>query len=78
MRSAANKYRIIQMGICLFTRKEDKILEARPYNIYLFPRERSGFIPQILIDSSAADFNTKHNMDWNKWFYEGKASYIEH
>lgn len=76
MKSAANKFRIIQMGICLFTRISDKEFEARPYNIYIFPRERPGFSPQIVIDSSAADFNTKHNMNWNTWFYEGINFYV--
>ncbi len=71
LRSAANTYRIIQMGICLFIKNGEKDYQARPYNIYLFPREYGFTSPQINIDSSAADFNTKHNMNWNKWFAEG-------
>jgi len=71
LRSAGNTYRIIQMGICLFIKNGDRDYQARPYNIYLFPREYGFVSPQIMIDSSAADFNTKHNMNWNKWFAEG-------
>jgi len=71
LRHAGNTYRIIQMGICLFIRTGEKAYQARPYNIYLFPREYGFVSPQINIDSSAADFNTKHNMNWNKWFAEG-------
>ena len=71
LRSAANTYRIIQMGICLFIKNGERDYQARPYNIYLFPREYGFTSPQITIDSSAADFNTKHNMNWNKWFAEG-------
>ena len=59
------------MGICLFTQKDEKHYEARPYNIYLFPREDGYFSPQIHIDVSAAEFNTQHGMNWNKWFAEG-------
>ncbi len=71
MRGPANKYRIIQMGISLFFQVGENAYEARPYNIYLFPREYGYNSPQINIDSSAADFNTKHDMDWNTWFREG-------
>jgi hypothetical protein len=71
IRSAANRYRIIQVGLCLFTRKGANELEARPYNIFVFPRERPGFSPQIVLDASAMDFNTRHNMNWNTWVYDG-------
>lgn len=64
------------MGICLFIKKEEKVYEARPYNIYLFPREYGYSSPQIAIDVSAADFNTQHGMNWNKWFSEGMISLI--
>ena len=69
--TCSNKYKIIQVGICIFTQTPSGYL-ARPYNIYVFPRENFGFSPQITIDVSAADFNTKHGMDWNTWFREGK------
>jgi len=68
--ACSNKYKIIQVGLCLFIRKEWGLV-ARPYNIYVFPRESNGYSPQIVIDSSAADFNTRHGMNWNKWFSEG-------
>jgi len=61
------------VGLCLFTRKGEKELEARPYNVFVFPRERSGYSPQIIIDSSAADFNTKNNMSWDTWFSQGRS-----
>lgn len=65
------------MGICLYIKHGDRQYEARPYNIYLFPREYGYNSPQISIDSSAADFNTKHDMDWNTWFREGVVPILD-
>lgn len=71
MRFAANKYRIIQVGLGLFIKKEEKQYEVRSYNIYVFPKECYGCSPQINMDVSAVNFNTDHNMDWNTWIKEG-------
>lgn len=37
-KKVAEKYRIIQVGLCLFHKKDD-IWTAFPYNFYVFPRE---------------------------------------
>lgn len=71
MRVAANKYRIIQVGLGLFIKLEEKKYEVRSYNIYVFPKECYGCSPQINMDVSAVNFNTDHNMDWNTWIKEG-------
>jgi poly(A)-specific ribonuclease len=68
--ACSNKYKIIQVGLCLFTKKEWGLV-ARPYNIYVYPRESFGYSPQLTLDVQAMDFNSKHGMDWNKWIYEG-------
>lgn len=77
LRAAANKYRIIQVGLCLFTVKADNELEARPYNIFVFPRERPGYSPQVLLDVSAIEFNSKNKMSWDTWIYDGIIFAIE-
>jgi hypothetical protein len=78
MRAAAEHYKIIQIGLCLFHEvKEDASAAksgqpsiprfcARPYNFYLFPEEG-----QINMEAEAIAFNKQHGMDFNKWIYEG-------
>jgi len=51
--------------------KADNEIEARPYNIFVFPRERPGYSPQIMMDVSAIEFNSKNNMSWDTWIYNG-------
>ncbi len=70
MRQVALKYNMIQFGICTFN-KDDKNpdnpkLKASPFNIYTFPSNGT-----ITMSASAIDFNRKHNMDFQKWIYEG-------
>ena len=73
MKAAASKYKIIQVGMCLFTatNSEKTTFEVRTYNIYTFPREYFGYSPQLAMDASAIEFNMKHGMNFQKWFYEG-------
>jgi len=78
----AERYSIIQIGICLFHRSEENPLHyiARPFNFFLFPTsiEESGFSPQsnssrsdVVLSSSAIAFLRKHNMDFQRWVYQG-------
>eukprot|EP00331_Platyophrya_macrostoma_P019288 CAMPEP_0176462384 /NCGR_PEP_ID=MMETSP0127-20121128/35233_1 /TAXON_ID=938130 /ORGANISM="Platyophrya macrostoma, Strain WH" /LENGTH=532 /DNA_ID=CAMNT_0017854287 /DNA_START=24 /DNA_END=1622 /DNA_ORIENTATION=+ len=77
LKSAASKYRIIQIGISLFTDIGNNQFEARTYNAYVFPRENYNFSPQIVMDASAIEFNMKHKMNFQKWIYEG-VPYIQY
>jgi len=56
--------------------KADNEIEARPYNIFVFPRERPGYSPQILMDVSAIEFNSKNKMSWDTWIYDGNQFLI--
>jgi poly(A)-specific ribonuclease len=67
MRNVAMKYNIIQFGVCLFHAKEggDGYV-ARPYNFYTFPEAGA-----INMEGSSIGFLRGHDMDFNKWIYEG-------
>jgi len=72
--ACSNKYKIIQVGLCLFTKKDWGFV-ARPYNIYVFPRESYGYSPQIILDSSTCDFHRTHHLDWNKCLTKALPTY---
>ncbi len=68
----AENYRIIQVGITPFIKKEnnDKAYIAKPYNIYAFPSEKQSnnrfdFFLETII------FNREHGIDFNKWISQG-------
>ena len=68
----AETYRIIQVGITPFIKKENNPKEyiAKPYNIYAFPSEkqcnnRFDFFLESII------FNREHGCDFNKWISHG-------
>ena len=68
----AENYRIIQVGITPFIKKENSIKGyiAKPYNIYVFPSEKQNnsrfdsFLESII-------FNREHGCDFNKWICHG-------
>ena len=68
----AETYRIIQVGITPFIKKEKSSKEyiAKPYNIYAFPSEKQSnnrfdfFLESII-------FNREHGCDFNKWISHG-------
>ena len=68
----AENYRIIQVGITPFLKKENNIKGyiAKPYNIYVFPSEKQNnsrfdsFLESII-------FNREHGCDFNKWICHG-------
>lgn len=67
MRTVASRYNIIQVGVCLFHETESGGgYVARPYNFYLFPDAGT-----ITMEGSSINFLRTHNMDFNKWIYEG-------
>lgn len=84
MRDVAQKYQIIQLGVCLFISSPREASEAKtnekkymayPYNVYLFPEERSGPRSDVVLDIDTVNFHKQQKLDFNKWIYEG-VSYI--
>ena len=69
----AENYRIIQVGITPFIKKEsnnNKEYIAKPYNIYAFPSEKqSNNKFDFFLDSII--FNREHGCDFNKWISQG-------
>ena len=72
----AENFRIIQLGITIFTKNIDNNKEyiAKSYNIYVFPSEKQHnnkfdfYLGSII-------FNREHGCDFNKWISKG-VSYL--
>ena len=68
----AENYRIIQVGITPFIKKENnnKDYIAKPYNIYAFPSEKQS---NNKFDFCLASilFNKEHGCNFNKWITQG-------
>ena len=72
MKYMAENYRIIQVGITPFLKKDNdsKTYIAKPFNIYAFPSEKQSnnrfdfFLESII-------FNREHGCDFNKWICQG-------
>ena len=79
----AEKFKIIQMGITTFKKKESwneslgqkAYYECKPYNAFLFPEDNSGN-NLITCETSAIILNRENKVDFNKWIYEGKLILI--
>lgn len=83
MRAVAEKYQLIQLGLCFFlndTKSEEpppegkhkkSVYMAYPFNIYLFPEECSGSKNEIVFDIDTVNFHKQQKLDFNKWIYEG-------
>lgn len=72
-KQTAEKFRIIQVGICIYNKTyNDNKVEyiAKPYNFYVFPEDNSGN-NLLNCETQAIIFNRDHNMDFNKWIYKG-------
>jgi hypothetical protein len=71
-KSTAEKFKIIQIGICCFSKSKENNGEytAKPYTFFIFPEENSGN-NFINCETNAIIFNRDHKMDFNKWIYEG-------
>jgi len=65
MRRVASTYKLVQFGACLF-HESDTGYVARPYSFFLFPTNG-----EVRMDASSIGFLRSHNMDFNKWIYEG-------
>lgn len=60
----------MQVGLCTFHKFADRF-QVRPYSFYLFPRSLPSYPRNFLMQSSSADFLSKHNFDFNKTFLNG-------
>lgn len=70
LRRIASTYKIIQVGLSCFIRKENQ-WEAHPYNFYVFPSEVPGYNQRVILEVGAINFLKEHHMDFNTWFYNG-------
>ena len=84
--NSANRYSIIQIGLCIFKVKESSKmsanvdcdflnpgaeLEALPYTFYLFPRTYDGLMKrEVTLDLLHSEDQGK-KIDWNKWIGGG-------
>jgi len=68
MKPVAETYRIIQVGLCLMhpSATTPGGFVATPFNFYVFPEQG-----RVNMECGAVNFNTQHQMDWNKWIREG-------
>jgi hypothetical protein len=81
---AANKYQIIQIGLCLFERTDSELsikqpkYNAYPFSFYVFPRTVNGKMDKDLtMELGSVEFNANSGgVDWNKWINQG-VSYFD-
>ena len=81
--SAAQKFGLIQVGICLFEDTAPNKTSGsfahrnyitRPYNFYVFPSSEPSlakFSKAPTLDPEAIVFNRRHGMDFQKWICNG-------
>lgn len=61
----ANRFSIIQFGICIFYQDTgSESLKCKSYNFYVFPTNKSG---DIILSVSAVEFLKKNKMDFGLW-----------
>lgn len=82
-RLVASRYSIIQVGICLFHKKQgytedgQHSYDARPFNFFVFPNRsdlaNSSFQSErdVVMNSSTVAFLQKHHLDFQSWIYNG-------
>jgi len=71
MISVANRFQMIQLGLCFYTSETAGTYIAHPFNIYLFPEDRPGAESDIALDLDGIKFHKDQKLDFNKWIYEG-------
>ena len=76
MRSVAERFQLIQLGVSFFVLEPTTIpgetrYTAYPYNIYLFPEEKPGSRSDVVFDVDTVNFHKQQKLDFNKWIYEG-------
>lgn len=76
VRSSANKFLLVQFGLCTFHYDESKkSYTNRAFNVYVWPRPYNHAAPdtRFLCQTSSIDFLAKQKFDFNKLIYEGVA-----
>lgn len=73
MQPIAKKYNIIQIGLTFFVPEQEELV-AYPFNFYVFPRESLYSDPVISLQAGCMEFNTHHEMDWNRWIRKGNTT----
>ena len=68
MTTVSSRFCIMQLGLCIFTQKNETEYEVSPYNFLIFP---SGQNAEIIMSASTVDFHRKNNLDFQKWIYKG-------
>jgi poly(A)-specific ribonuclease len=75
MRYVAQRFQLIQLGICFFesipSATGKAAFNAYPYNIYLCPEESPGMPNYMVLDVDTTAFLREQKFDFNKWIYEG-------
>eukprot|EP00826_Nyctotherus_ovalis_P064344 TRINITY_DN9436_c0_g1_i5.p1 TRINITY_DN9436_c0_g1~~TRINITY_DN9436_c0_g1_i5.p1 ORF type:complete len:319 (+),score=109.96 TRINITY_DN9436_c0_g1_i5:459-1415(+) len=67
----ANRYQIIQLGLCFFTSQSPDTYTAHPFNVYLFPEDRPGAAGDLSLSLDGMSFHRSQQVDFNKWIYQG-------
>lgn len=67
MKDVAERYSIIQFGLCIYCFDENGCIISYPYNFYVFPESGR----DIVLSASSMDFLRKNNMDFGKWMSKG-------
>jgi hypothetical protein len=68
-KQTAERFKIIQIGLCIFRKISDNTYQTKPYKFYVFPEENSGN-NLINCETSSLIFNAKQ-VDFNKWIAHG-------
>ena len=79
MTNVANRYAIIQFGLCIFEdnadNKDSYEYTVSPYNFYIFPNSTN---MDIIMSPSSIDFLRNNNMDFQKWIGKGLSFVDKH
>ena len=73
-RSIASAFGLIQLGVCLFEKGDSGTYIVRPFNFFCFPSSDAVSRVQtepLVLDPDGIDFHRRHNMDFQRWIYEG-------
>uniref|UniRef100_A0A7S0QB52 Uncharacterized protein n=1 Tax=Coccolithus braarudii TaxID=221442 RepID=A0A7S0QB52_9EUKA len=65
----ASEFSLMQVGVCLFHKRTDGGLIARPFNFFVMPDPKSSV--RLVMHASTAHFHAENEMDFNKWIKLG-------
>eukprot|EP01017_Pseudomicrothorax_dubius_P034462 TRINITY_DN4727_c0_g1_i7.p2 TRINITY_DN4727_c0_g1~~TRINITY_DN4727_c0_g1_i7.p2 ORF type:complete len:546 (+),score=133.81 TRINITY_DN4727_c0_g1_i7:1048-2685(+) len=77
-KESVRRFAAIQLGLCTFSPLGNGKIEAKPFNLHLFPLVVDGALDRrFLFQPSALQFLAEHNFDFNRLIYEG-VHYLSH